>query len=260
MIRSLLLFSCFTLLASAAPAQLNGGTLTADWRYPDFNSVLESHVITVGPGVELPNTTILNDTKFDIDLGNDTVEFRFNASSNWTNATYNGWHFADTTGTVPAITGYTIDSFSAGVTGTANIVAGFTADSFYADFGGMVVAGAGDWIRMKVTFGGPQISVTNVVAGQAATVSVTGATSNGMVGVGYSLAGPGPSTVNAGGCGSLSVCLSQPIRVLGVFPAVGTTMSTSVLVPAGATGVSVWFQGLDMASCTLTNCLALVVG
>ena len=41
-------------LTATANAQLNGNVLDAEWRYPDFSTVLEAHVVTVGPGIELP--------------------------------------------------------------------------------------------------------------------------------------------------------------------------------------------------------------
>ncbi|MBC8329004.1 MAG: hypothetical protein H8E31_09685 [Planctomycetes bacterium] len=260
MIQRLLLLAVAALaLTTAAHAQLMGNTLTAEWRYPDIGSAIESHLVTVSAGVELPSATIVNDSKFDIDIGDDWVEFRFNATSNWSNTTFNGWHFHDTYGAVSAITGYAVDSYSAGVTGVANVVPGYSADDFWADFGGLAIAGNGDWIRMKVTFSGPNLAVTNLVAGQTATITVTGATANGLVGVGYSLAGAGPTTINAGSCGSLTVSLSLPIKVLGTYSAVGTTMTTSSGVPAGASGVPVWMQALDFGSCTLSNSLALTV-
>ena len=256
-----LLSAAFSLvaLAPAAHAQMMGQTLDAEWHFPSFGSVLESHVITVSSGVELPNTTIINDTKFEIDLGDDWVEFRFNASTTWSSVSFNGWLFRDALNGLPLITGYSIDSFSAGITGTANIVTGFTADEFWADFSGMGVAGSGDWIRLKVDFGGPQLAVSNLVSGQTATFTVTNTTNNGLVGIAFSLVGGGPTSVNAGSCGFLTVDMSLPFTVLGTFTAVGTTVTVNQPIPGSASGVSVWFQALDFGSCALSNGVAATV-
>ena len=103
--------------------------------------------------------------------------------------------------------------------------------------------------------------MSNLVAGATANLSVDGATANGMVGLAYSLAGPGPSSVVAGSCGTITASLSSPISVMGVFPADGSGSLTHMQsIPAGASGVQVWLQGLDLASCTLTNSLAETVG
>ena len=105
-----------TLLVAPASAQMMGETVTAQWRYSSFSSVLETHDVVVSSGVELPASAIFNDHKFDIDIGDDWVEFRFNATSNWTAASFNGWFFRDTLGALPPITNYYVESASAGIT------------------------------------------------------------------------------------------------------------------------------------------------
>lgn len=141
-------------------AQWSGQTVTAEWRYPSFGDVLESHDVVVGPGIELSEQTILNDDKFNIDLGADTVQFNFNALSNWTNTTFNGWRFADTNGSIPDIVGYSIDATSAGIAGLTDAALGFDANSVWANFGGMTVAGNGDFVRLKVSFAPEPASMT----------------------------------------------------------------------------------------------------
>lgn len=143
------------LLASAGSAFAAGWdsqTVKADWLYPDVNSVLESHNVVVGAGVELPASLIINDDKFDIDLGPDTVQFNFNATSNWTAVSFNGWRFSDLNGTIPDIVGYTIDAFSQGIGNVNGIVLSFDANHVKGNFAGMTVAGNGDFIRLKVEF------------------------------------------------------------------------------------------------------------
>jgi hypothetical protein len=139
-------------LASSASAQLDGHTLTADWYFDSFGVSIETHDVIVGPGIELDPITIVNDDKFSIDIAGDTVTFLFNATSNWTEVSFNGWHFADTNGTIPEILGYTVDSFSGGIGNVGEVTTGNTGDAFWADFGGMTVAGDGDFITLRVTF------------------------------------------------------------------------------------------------------------
>jgi hypothetical protein len=148
----LLCAACALFCAAPAVAQLNGQTVTAEWRYPDFNSILESHNVVVGGGVELTPADILSDDKFSIDLGNDTVLFSFNAQSNWTAVAFNGWRFADTNGTIPKIIGYKIDSLSAGVTGLTDAALGFDDNAVWGNFAGVNVAGNGDFIQLKISF------------------------------------------------------------------------------------------------------------
>lgn len=246
-------------LTPTVDAQLTGSTLDAEWHYPSFGAVLENHTVVVSAGVELPSTAIFNDSKFDIDIGDDWIEFRFNAASSWSTTTFNGWLFRDALGVLGPFGGFTVDSWSAGVTGTGGIATSFNDDELWANFAGMTVAGAGDWIRLKVAPGGPVLSISGLVAGQTAMITVDNTTPNGSVGLAYSMSGAGPTTVFTGSCGFLAVDLSAPIRVIGTFGAIGTTMSLNMSIPLAASGRSVWVQGLDVGSCTLTNGLALTV-
>ena len=107
----------------------------------------------------------------------------------------------------------------------------------------------------------PTLAVSNLVAGATANIDVTCATPGGGVIIAYSLAGAGPTMVNAGACGMLSVDLSPPFVQLPPIPAdPGGNVNTIANVPPGTTGVSVWAQAFDIASCTLTNALALTIG
>ncbi|MBL7009292.1 MAG: hypothetical protein ISR76_09860 [Planctomycetes bacterium] len=108
---------------------------------------------------------------------------------------------------------------------------------------------------------GPSLTVNRLIAGVTASLTVSNATPGGVVGVAYSLSGGGPSTANVGGCGAVSVSLSAPIRILPpmVANAAGTA-TWSANVPAGTTGVMVWVQGMDVASCALTNGVAQAIG
>lgn len=107
----------------------------------------------------------------------------------------------------------------------------------------------------------PTMGVSNLIAGQSATISIEGATPNGTVGIAYSLTGSGPTNVNVPGCGVISVGLSQPITVLGLFTADGSGAVTHTqTLPANASGASVWVQGFDVATCLETNLVAETIG
>jgi hypothetical protein len=106
---------------------------------------------------------------------------------------------------------------------------------------------------------GPILSVTGLIAGATATLSMSNATPGGQVFLGYSLAGPGPGNVYLGGCGVLTTQLTNPILLAqGTADANGNYLYSG-LVPATASGVSIWFHAADLASCQTTNGLAEVI-
>jgi len=116
--------------------------------------------------------------------------------------------------------------------------------------------------ELTVTYtDGPVLTVTNLTAGNMASFTVTYATPGGYAGIVMSPAGAGPTLLNAGHCGPMNFAVSRPLSVLGVIPVNGAGVAVvNVNVPAGAAGRSVWSQGLDIASCELTNPFAGVVG
>jgi len=136
--------------AAAMPQGLYGHTITADWLHPDFGTVLESHDVVAGPGVELPTEVIINATGMSIDIGETTVRFEFLAETYWSYAIFNGWRFADTNHDLPAFGGYRVLEYSAGVTGVDQIITGFDSEAVWADFGGVVVAAGGGYLVMGV--------------------------------------------------------------------------------------------------------------
>ncbi|MDA0666285.1 MAG: choice-of-anchor J domain-containing protein [Planctomycetota bacterium] len=103
--------------------------------------------------------------------------------------------------------------------------------------------------------GGLVYSITNLVAGQTATFAVSGATAGGTVILGYSLSGAGPTNTQFG-----SADMSLPISTLATLTANGSgNASFAPVVPGGAAGATLYTQGLDLASRTLTNSLAELV-
>jgi serine protease AprX len=116
---------------------------------------------------------------------------------------------------------------------------------------------AGNWEGSYESFGpiviatpGPVYSVTPMTAGSLATFTVTGANPSSTVRLGYSLAGPGPFTTVFG-----VVDMTPPIKTLAVLTSnILGDASFSVTVPAGASGITLYTQGLNNG--TLTNSLA----
>lgn len=103
--------------------------------------------------------------------------------------------------------------------------------------------------------GGPFYSITNLVAGQVATFSVTGATPFGPVAFVYSLTGAGPTNTPFG-----TVALSAPIQLMTSVVADATGTATfPPTVPANAAGRTLYTQALDINSTLLSNALALQV-
>jgi hypothetical protein len=89
--------------------------------------------------------------------------------------------------------------------------------------------------------GGLYYSITNMVAGQVANFSITGAVPGTNVIVGYSLAGPGPINTQYG-----MVDMTPPIRTLTVLPADGSGAAVfSMNVPANASGRTLYTQALN---------------
>jgi len=239
-------------VVSSASAQLMGHDMTADWRFPDFNSVLESHQIVISDAVELPSDVIINDFKFDIDVGDNWVEFRFNAAANWSDVSFNGWYFADTNDQIPPIKSYTIDSFSNGISGTNNIVLGNDANAFWADFGGMMVAGNGDFIRLAVEFEVFNLTITGSCPGPMA-FDVTGATPNGDVAFVYAL-GTGSFVIpNGKPCAGTTLGLNNSVKLARLVSADGNgNASTNSSIPQAACG-SVFVQAIDLSTCSTSN-------
>ncbi len=102
---------------------------------------------------------------------------------------------------------------------------------------------------------GPAYTIANLVAGQTATFSVSGATPFGQILLGYSLTGAGPTNTQYG-----VVNMSLPIRVLASLSADANGDAVfSPSVPSGTGGLTLYTQGLDLGSGVLTNSLAPVV-
>ena len=99
---------------------------------------------------------------------------------------------------------------------------------------------------------GPSYSISGLAGGGTATLTVAGATPGGGVLLGYSLAGAGPTMTPFG-----LVDISAPISQLPSLTANASGVaSLSTGVPSRATGFTLFTQGADLATATLTNSLA----
>lgn len=104
-------------------------------------------------------------------------------------------------------------------------------------------------------FIGPAYSVTGLVGGGIATLTVSNATAGGQAIIGYSFSGAGPTPTPFG-----PVDMSQPITQTPALSVLNTGIaSMSTVVPVGASGLTVYSQAVDLASGQLTNSIAQVI-
>ncbi|KAA3608752.1 MAG: hypothetical protein DWQ01_11630 [Planctomycetota bacterium] len=107
---------------------------------------------------------------------------------------------------------------------------------------------------------GPVLRVNGFIAGNVATLTAGCVTPAANIAFVYSITGTGPTTVPAGPCGLTTFDLSPPLNLLGVAPADPTGVATlAVPIPPGTTGIPVFLQSLDLATCTTTHNLIAVV-
>lgn len=130
---------------------------------------------------------------------------------------------------------------------------GGTFDSVNID----VASSGGNWCAPSLTVeqtgpSGPSYAITGLVGGGTATLAVTNATAGGAVLLGYSLTGAGPTMTPFG-----PVDMSPPISQLPTLTADAqgfASMSTGV--PSRASGFTLYTQGADLTTGSLTNSLA----
>ncbi|KAA3611852.1 MAG: hypothetical protein DWQ01_07135 [Planctomycetota bacterium] len=102
---------------------------------------------------------------------------------------------------------------------------------------------------------GPTVTIGNLIGGQTASLDVVRCSPSGDVALGYSFAGPGPTSTPFG-----DVSLSLPISTLVFTADTNGEIHETVFIPAALSGRSIWVHGVDLVSGSLTNALALIIG
>ena len=128
--------------------------------------------------------------------------------------------------------------------------------------GGQVYANAGfggfanyDYTFRTWSDSGPSYSIAGLAGGGSATLTVSSATPGGGVLIGYSLTGAGPTPTPFG-----MVDMSAPISTLPTLIAdAAGVASLTTGVPGRASGFTLYTQGADLTSGTLTNSLAELI-
>ena len=164
----------------AAPnvhAGLLGHQVLEEWVFPNTSNVIQSQIVTVTNGIELPGSMIqYSGDLFDIDIGDDYVKFIFKAFTNFQTESANGFRFTDITGGI-TITGYTISYITPGISGVTQEDLSFTANSVYGNFGGSTA------LYMPLTNGGiVELHVSSVP--EPGTMLLLGSGLFGLVGYG----------------------------------------------------------------------------
>lgn len=96
--------------APLASAQLTGQTVRAQHYFPNLSTPYGSPVDSVvGPGVEVTNFPNL-DPRTNIDYSANSIRITYNSTSTWSFAAFNGIVFTDLNGTIPSITGVTLNA------------------------------------------------------------------------------------------------------------------------------------------------------
>ncbi len=148
-------FVIVLLMCSAvARAGLNGQTVQADWFAPDLVSLIETHNVVVGPGVELPTGAILfNGNLYQMDLSDTEIRFDFFGHAIFSPATFNGWVYSDLNNTILPIINVKLGPMSAGISNLSNSDLTFDANAIYGNFESVNIVGAGDFFTLEITFG-----------------------------------------------------------------------------------------------------------
>ena len=101
----------------------------------------------------------------------------------------------------------------------------------------------------------PLLTVTNLTAGQTATVSGSNCTPNNVAYFVWSVAGGGPVSTPFG-----TGYVSPPFNVIPMPTDANGAASFNQNVPAGTSGLNIWFHGADLGSTTMLNPLAMTIG
>ena len=100
----------------------------------------------------------------------------------------------------------------------------------------------------------PTLAITNLVAGQTATIDVSNCTPTKRVYVVWSVAGGGPISTPYG-----AGYVSKPYTIISMRTDANGNAIQNNQVPAHLAGTNIWFHGADLGSATLLNPLAMTI-
>ena len=141
-------------LTCRAHAGFFGQELQADWRFPEFDTVLETHTFIVSGDVELFFGDIQNSPNLAIDVEDSSIRFlrrKCDDGCRWVDEDFNGWWFHDINNTVPRIIGVTFEH-SGNVEGLEQSDLFFDNNGVWANFAGITTTGDDYWIQLNVEF------------------------------------------------------------------------------------------------------------
>jgi len=142
------------MLAFPTAAGFLGNELRADWRFPEFNEVFDTHRFLVTDDVELGLGDINAEAFMTIDVGDDFIRLEQIECGNgchWQATPFNGWWYNDVNNTVPRITGVTFEH-SGNVEGLEQTDLFFDNNSVWANFSDITTTGDTYWIQLNVVF------------------------------------------------------------------------------------------------------------
>lgn len=117
-----------TLGAGAAQAGLNGQTLGAHYLYPNIGDIYSDlGTAVVGAGVEFSVFGVA------LDASDTQITMSRAGSITFSAGTFNGWRFYDALGTMPAITGVTVNGVTT-ISGFDNSRITFDANNVWVNF------------------------------------------------------------------------------------------------------------------------------
>lgn len=139
--------------ASLAQAGFIGKTVTGEHLFPDLSTPFETYSAAVGAGTEFAFINMDGDNTTDdytVDVADTSLTIAMLFASTWNSTTFNGFHLADTTANVAAITGVTL-GVSAWTGFDASRIT-FDANNIWVNFQSLDFA-AGDSVSLNVVFG-----------------------------------------------------------------------------------------------------------
>jgi len=194
----------------------------------------------------------------------DVNNYKGSASGNSTYSDGNGWSYLEYTWTFDSAVG-TRDALVV----EARIYSGTDGDFIYIDDVNVDVTSANDNVVINFPVPAPclDLAVTNLVAGQTATFTITGGTPSAKVVTVYGL-NAGETVVNdvAGYCATFGI---QGVRQNSIIGGLNLTFDANGLatfdqpIPANAQGVNVLFQSAENGTCPdecTSGAVAMTVG